>query len=184
VRVSRSQLAAIFGVAPNSIDGWVRRGCPIARPARGRGRGNGAVFRTPDVLRWYDKHVLPSSRAARGRSSSEIRRRLDQIKLDNEEIDLAVKRGELRTVAEFTEAVSAGFARVSARMKSLPPLAAAAAVGVTTLPEGVVRMQPLVDDLLLAMIAGDGGAPDEQRHGGTSDSGPSAQSEFDLVTQA
>lgn len=154
MRVSRSQLAGFFGVTPPTVDGWVRRGCPVATPAKGRGRGNGAEFWTPDVLRWWVEHAALKGRAAGG-ASKDIRHRLQQIELENAEIDLATKRGELMTVPQFREALGAAMGRLSARVKSLPPVMAAASVGVSNLAEGFARAEPIVNDLLLSLAAGE-----------------------------
>src|SRR3990172_352628 len=56
MKCTRAEIAAIFGVMPPAVDGWVRRGCPVAEPSQGRGRGKGAKFWAPDVVKWRDEH--------------------------------------------------------------------------------------------------------------------------------
>jgi phage terminase Nu1 subunit (DNA packaging protein) len=49
--VSRRRLARIMGVTPPTVDGWVRRGCPVvARPSRETGYAY--RFDTAAVVRW------------------------------------------------------------------------------------------------------------------------------------
>jgi phage terminase Nu1 subunit (DNA packaging protein) len=51
--VSRAELAEIFGVALTTVDGWVRKGCPVHRKAPKRGIP--AEFDTAQVIRWRER---------------------------------------------------------------------------------------------------------------------------------
>jgi phage terminase Nu1 subunit (DNA packaging protein) len=147
--LTRSELASCCEVTPTAIEGWIRRGCPIARRSQGPGRGRGTLFRLPDVVRWRERRR--AGKASSGSSeSTAIRERLKEIRLAHAEIDIAFKRGELKTVAEFTEAIGAIYGRVSARLKSLPPALAAAAVEVGMQSDAVrlARFEEIVLDLL------------------------------------
>ena len=48
--VSRTRCAAILGVARTTLDDWVVRGCPMHRPAPGKGVA--AQFDTAAVVGW------------------------------------------------------------------------------------------------------------------------------------
>lgn len=148
--LTKAELAQLLGVSLPAIDAWVRRGCPVAQAATGAGRGNGARFALPDVLDWR------LARGAGGDAARELRHRLLRADTEDAELALAVKRGELRTVEAWTEAVAAGFQRAGANLRSLPPRAAAAAVGVSSLEQGLARMTPLVEQVIAALYAGDG----------------------------
>lgn len=64
------------------------------------------------------------------------------------EIDLELRRQSIVEVERFREALSDAYARVATRLRSLPPALAQVAVGVQTVQEGVLRMEPLVYELL------------------------------------
>ena len=48
--VNRVRMAAILGVAKTTLDEWVKRGCPVHRPARAK--GSPAQFDVARVVRW------------------------------------------------------------------------------------------------------------------------------------
>ena len=156
MKATRAQLAAIFGVTPPAIDGWVRRGCPVHEPSKGPGRGKGAKFWVPDVVAWRDTHiVLKGATADTGDEPKDLRTRLLRAQTESEELDLALKRGQLLEVTEFREALESTYQRVGARLKGVKPKLAAAVVGVTTVQEGFVRVEPLIDEVLAELSTGD-----------------------------
>jgi phage terminase Nu1 subunit (DNA packaging protein) len=64
--VNRVQMAAILGIAKTTLDEWVRRGCPVHKPARAK--GSPAEFDIAKVVRWrladamrraWDPHSRP-----------------------------------------------------------------------------------------------------------------------------
>lgn len=166
MKLTRAQLAAVFGVHPSTIDGWVRRGCPVSEPAKGVGRGNGAKFWTPDVVKWRDDHVVRGATGSEdeedgAETSKALRQRLLLAQTETAELELAQRRAELMTTEEYAEALSSAYGRVGAQLKSLPPKLAAAAVGVDTLHEGLARMEPLVHELLDELARADDVPPIE-----------------------
>lgn len=154
---TRAQVASIFGVTPTAIDGWIRRGCPVAERSQGRGRGKGAKFWMPDVVHWRDRNVVARDRAdtPEGETTKDLARRLLRAQTEDAELDLAKKRGELMEVTEYHDVVAGAFERVGARLKSIAPRLAVAAIGVGTLPEGLARMEPLVHELLRELADGE-----------------------------
>lgn len=157
MKATRAQVASIFGVTPPAVDGWVRRGCPVAEESRGRGRGRGAKFWMPDVVAWYVVNVAPRrvEDGEDGDSTKELNKRLLRAQTEDAELDLAKKRAELMTVSEYHDAVAATFARVGARLKSIAPKLAAAAVGVESLQDGLAQMEPVVHELLQELAEGE-----------------------------
>lgn len=157
MKVTRAQLAGIFGVTPPAIDGWVRRGCPVAAPSRGVGRGRGAQFWTPDVVAWRDQHVVlrPTDGTPEGETTRDLQRRLLLAQTEDAELDLATKRGELLTVTAYRDALASAFGRVGARLKSMAPKLAVAVVGTDTLQDGLARVEPLVHELLRELADAD-----------------------------
>jgi phage terminase Nu1 subunit (DNA packaging protein) len=53
--VTRTEMAAIAGIAKTTLDDWVRRGCPVHRPS-GR-KGVPAGFDTAAVLEWRTRRT-------------------------------------------------------------------------------------------------------------------------------
>ncbi len=156
MKATRAQLAAIFGVTPPAIDGWVRRGCPVHEPSKGPGRGKGAKFWVPDVVAWRDTHiVLKGAIADTGEQPQDLRNRLLRTQTESAELDLAVKRGELIEVTEYRDALESTYQRVGARLKGVKPKLASAVVGVTTVQEGFLRVDPLIDEVLAELSTGD-----------------------------
>ena len=156
MKATRAQLAAIFGVTPPAIDGWVRRGCPVHEPSKGPGRGKGAKFWVPDVVAWRDTHiVLKGATADTGDEPKDLRNRLLRAQTESAELDLAKKRSELLEVTEFRDALESTYQRVGGRLKGLKPKIAAAVVGVDSIPEGFARVDPLIDEVLAELSAGD-----------------------------
>ena len=118
-------------------------------PRRGGLEGRGAKFWMPDVVAWFVSNVAPRrAEDSDGESMKELNRRLLRAQTEDAELDLAKKRGELMTVAEYHVAVGTAFARAGARLKSIAPKLAAAAIGVSSLPDGLARMEPIVHELL------------------------------------
>jgi len=157
MKVTRAQLASIFGVTPPAIDGWRRRGCPVSEPSTGVGRGRGAKYWTPDVLAWYVREVVLKDQGGDDDSESAkgLRTRLLRAQTETAEFELAKLRADLLTVGDWDDTVSAAFARVGARIKSIAPKLAAAAVGVESLQEGLARVEPVIEELLHELAAGD-----------------------------
>lgn len=154
MKATRAELASIFGVSPPTIDAWVRRGCPVAEESRGVGRGNGAKFWVPDVVKWRDEN----ERKKRGDDDddlAELERRFAAARAENAEFDLAIKRSQLMTLEQYTDAVTAAFARVGARLRSSAPKHAAASIGVTTMQEGLARHEPIIQQLLEELTTAD-----------------------------
>lgn len=157
MKCTRAEIAAIFGVTPPAVDGWVRRGCPVAEPSQGRGRGKGAKFWAPDVVKWRDEHIVRAGadELDDNDSSAALRKRMLKAQTEREELELTRERDELMTKTQWAATVGAAFARVGARLRSAKPKLAAAAVGVSTAREGLARMEPIVEELLEELSTAD-----------------------------
>jgi phage terminase Nu1 subunit (DNA packaging protein) len=84
--VTRTQLADLLGLQPDSITRYVSQGMPVIETGSGRGRTT--KFNLRDALRWWIQ-ADPSARE-----------RLWLVQAERAEFDLQVKRGEFITVDE------------------------------------------------------------------------------------
>lgn len=114
-RANKAETAEFFEVSPNSIDAWVRRGCPAVE--RGGAR-KPWVFDLLDVARWRlvgessGGEVDPESLNPGERKSwyeGEARRR-----------ELAEKARELIPVAEVEQAVATAYAAIAQGIRAIP----------------------------------------------------------------
>lgn len=109
--VNRTGLSDVFGVALNTIDSWVRQGCPYVQ--RGAGRGREWQFNTADVNKW-----LQQKRAAEAKGNSqeseaeELRLRKLAAETELAELELAKAKGDVAPVSEFERAQARAFAEI------------------------------------------------------------------------
>jgi hypothetical protein len=113
LRLNRTEMADCLGVAPGTLDNWVRRdGCPVVeRP----GQGRAATFDAPAVIAWKEAREI---RRAVERALAEAEKtasaedldalRAEQIRLRNEglRLDLAVRAGELVPVEDVSRGLA------------------------------------------------------------------------------
>lgn len=112
-KVSRRDLAAVFGVSLPTIDTWVRQGCPFDQ--RG-GRGKEWTFDTADVARWREE------RAAADAGSQDVdleklkaRRALAECMLA--ELELAKAQGSVAPLEQMERAVTRAVAEVQINLR-------------------------------------------------------------------
>lgn len=154
--LTRAELASCLGVTPSAIDGYVRRGCPVAERGRGPGRGNGMRFFLPDVADWRHVRRALRKQSTDPDSMAGIRLRLARAQAEMAEISLARRRDEYVTVDAAARAKHAATQRIKAILLEFLPRHARASVGVTSMSEGIQRHEALVQETLeLISIADD-----------------------------
>ena len=116
-RLNKSELAEFFGVSPQALDGWIRRGCPSV--ARGQ-PGKPWVFDALDVARWRfegerigdDGQIDPETLSAQDRKAwyeGTLRR-----------LELETARGELYQRDEVIRVITTTIAVFTEQMRALP----------------------------------------------------------------
>ncbi len=115
------QRLAEGGVDPTAEDGKIRRFPPRA--------ALGAIFDADAI------------------SASTERARLDRVRRERAELDLAQARGDLIASGEFTEALLAVTSPIAAALDALPTRAAPELVGLSTIGEIEARLRETVNRL-------------------------------------
>lgn len=152
--VNRADLAAIFGVVPNTVTEWVRKGCPVL--SRGS-HGREYQFDTAAVIKWRMDGLKEGLSKSDGREKPNFeidRARKMQADADIAEVERDLARGSVVRISEVEDAVRAEYAVVRTRLGSLPGRLAPKVD-----PDRAVEIQPLiaemVDEVLLELSADD-----------------------------
>lgn len=145
-KLSRNAAAARLVLTPQQVSNLVRDGLPHER------RGAGYVVVFPDAMAWYKARLREEGkRAAAPTTLSEARLRSETADAELKELELAERRGELMTVAQFEAAVGEAFARTRSKLLNLPAAAAMRVVGETLLAR-TQEAQALVDEVLRELV--------------------------------
>lgn len=127
--VNRTGLSDVFGVALNTIDSWVRQGCPVIQ--RGAGRGQEWQFNTRDVAQWLqDKRVREATGTTQA-DEAELKRRRSLADTLQAELALAKARGEVAPIREFERAQAKAMAEIRANIMNVPARAVLQLLGET-----------------------------------------------------
>lgn len=116
--VNRTGLSDVFGVALNTIDSWVRQGCPFVQ--RGAGRGQEWQFNTKDVSEWLQQKRVAEATGDVQADEAELRRRRLAAETAKAELELAKARDMVAPLDQVERMVAKAFAQVRAGMRNLP----------------------------------------------------------------
>jgi phage terminase Nu1 subunit (DNA packaging protein) len=117
-RLTRPQLAELFGVHEITITKWQREGMPIE--VRG-GPGKAALYHAPTVMAWWRARELGRLGGSGGPVSLEVERaRLARVQTQKAELDLQAREGQLASVAEIGRTWTAITAAIRTRLLALP----------------------------------------------------------------
>jgi terminase small subunit / prophage DNA-packing protein len=116
--VNRTGLSDVFGVALNTIDSWVRQGCPVVQ--RGAGKGQPWQFNTADVAAWLRARAATEATGKTESDENELRLRRLRAETAKAELELAAARGEVAPIAEFEKAQALVFATLRANIMNVP----------------------------------------------------------------
>lgn len=144
--VNRTGLSDVFGVALNTIDSWVRQGCPVVQ--RGAGRGQQWQFNTADVSQWLQEKRVAEATGNTQADEAELKRRKLQAETSQEELKLAKAMGEVALIADFERAQAAMFAQIRTNVMNVAQRVVTQLLGVT---DEMVFKEKLRDELALAL---------------------------------
>ncbi|BDC50658.1 hypothetical protein F183_A29740 [Bryobacterales bacterium F-183] len=113
-RLNRSKLADFAGVAPTTIDAWLRAGLPHTR------RGKSLEFRSREVFAWIRERAAADAMKGTDIREDEIDRRTRLAKMQLAELETAKASGEVITIDESMEDKHELVARVRSKMLALP----------------------------------------------------------------
>lgn len=116
-KVNRTELANVFGVAMNTVDAWVRAGCPYDEKGQGR---KPWVFDTADVAGWREDMAANEAGGTTAVDEAALKRRkmlADTIKM---ELELATAQGLVAPIDQMERNVARIMAEISVNMRNLP----------------------------------------------------------------
>ena len=116
--VNKAGAAVFFGISPQALDGWIRRGCPaVERGAKGKQW----QFDLLDLAKWKfgaqvgeDGNIDPSTMTPKDR--------LDHYRALREQSKHQQEIGELIPAAEYEQALSSSLKQVAVTLESLPDM--------------------------------------------------------------
>lgn len=148
--LTRNEAKAALGDMPErTFARWCAKGMPC------KGDGARARFPWPEIYRWIIEQVERRAReAAKPVDYNEAKAREMAARAELAELEVATKRGELMTVAQYDEVVGAAFARVRAQLTNLPTKAAPELVGLAAAPEALAKVQGFVDEVMAELHTG------------------------------
>jgi phage terminase Nu1 subunit (DNA packaging protein) len=126
--VSRSGLAAVFGVAMPTVDAWVRNGCPYVQKG---GRGVEWKFDTADVSKWKEQRAVEAATGNTAADESELKRRKLAAETAHAELELAKAKNEVAPVREFERAQAMLMAAIQQNILNVPSRAVLQLLGET-----------------------------------------------------
>ena len=97
--VNRTGLSEVFGVALNTIDSWVRQGCPVVQ--KGAGKGQEWQFNTAQVSKWLRDRDVEEAAGGIPDDMDELKLRKQKAETELAELELAQKKGEVALISEF-----------------------------------------------------------------------------------
>lgn len=111
-RVNRSDLALVFGVAPTTIDAWIKAGCPYEERPTGRGRG--WVFDTAAVARWREQRAAEEAAGQEVHDEAALRLRKLAAEARSAELKLAIETGAVASL----DVIERVWSRILAELQS------------------------------------------------------------------
>lgn len=129
MRLNRTEMADVLGVAPTTLDAWTRQGCPVeSRP----GQGKPAEFNSGEVIRWWLSKEVDKAATKTDRDD------LDALKAAKLKVETASKtlalqreRGELVEVDAMNRIMAQSNLALRSAMLAMPQRCALALVGQT-----------------------------------------------------
>ena len=143
--VNRTTLADIFGVATNTIDAWVRAGCPVIQ--RGQ-RGKEWAFNTAQVRTWRENKIAEHAAGAAVADVAELKRRKLLAETTMAELELAKAKGAVALISEFELVQSRMMAAIQVNVMNVPQRAVLQLLGCTDETEFKTKLRA---ELVLAL---------------------------------
>lgn len=118
---------------------WVAKGLPR----------KGERYLWPEISRWLVEHARQEGReSVRPADYEDARARKMIAEAELAEYDVALKRGELLTVADGEKTIAEAFQRIRGQLLAVPSRFAGDLVGIQTLPEANARLTRAVTEVL------------------------------------
>jgi phage terminase Nu1 subunit (DNA packaging protein) len=157
--VNRTGLSDVFGVALNTIDSWVRQGCPVVQ--RGVGKGQPWKFNTADVAQWLRDKSVQEATGDKVADEAEMTRRRKLADTMLAELNLAKAMGDVAPIDQVERMVQRAFAEVRAGMRNLPGRVVSQLIGETDERRFKAVLLGEIDQVLVALAEADLEAGDD-----------------------
>ncbi|WP_027823491.1 terminase small subunit [Laribacter hongkongensis] len=109
--VNKRELSLILGISERTLTEWQREGMPVVTHT---GRGSANQYDTAAVIKWY------GARVANGASKESAKDRLDRLRGDQVEIEIAKELRRLVAIDEIEPALGQFVADAVSLMAALP----------------------------------------------------------------
>lgn len=113
-KVSRRDLAAVFGVSLPTVDAWVRQGCPFDQ--RG-GRGKEWTFDTADVARWREERAAQDAGGEETQDIDKLKLRKLRAETQAAELQLMKDKGLVAPLDQVERTLSRALAEVQSNLR-------------------------------------------------------------------
>jgi phage terminase Nu1 subunit (DNA packaging protein) len=141
------QVAELLGISARQVHNLVKQGMPTS-PEQGK-----VWYDGPVCVAWYvTQKVAEAEAKAEPGSEGEARERLDELRGDILEIELAKARGSVLPVEYAVGQVEGIGERLRAKLQAMPGKAAPSLIGAKTIPEMAARLENAVNDALKALV--------------------------------
>ena len=149
--LSAVEAAAVLRITPQSLSAWTNRPDAPCRKV-----GTRVWVQDPQFFRWREAELVrqAKSEVTGPLSFEEGRARKVAAEAELAEIELAIQRRQLLTVADWESALTTLLDGVRARLLALPGRLAPLVAGVDSVPAAVAVIEPVVAEVL-SDLAGD-----------------------------
>lgn len=113
--INRSQCAALMGVAPTTVDAYIRAGMPASK------KGKSVTINSKDAIEWRIERAKSEALKATSETPDvDIRRRREIAEMERAERLNAVEGGEVARIDEMSEAWAEQLTRIGAKLEAIP----------------------------------------------------------------
>lgn len=143
-RMKQVEIAELLGISSRQVHNLVKAGMPT-HPEQGKTWYDG-----PECVAWYVTQKV--AQAEEPANEEEARERLDKLRGDILEIELAKARGSVLPVEYSVGQVEEIGERLRAKLQAMPAKWAPGLLGAKTIPEMASRLENAVNDALKALV--------------------------------
>jgi phage terminase Nu1 subunit (DNA packaging protein) len=148
--VGRNEIAAVLGVSPRHINNLVAEGLPHTSD------GTRVKYPVPECVAWWVRRAVEkAAEKAAPVDEWDAKARVDALRADMLEIDLAERLGQVMTVDQYQKARTSADARVAAKLKALENRLAPVVVGTRDIPDAIGRVRPLLTEVMDELYRGE-----------------------------
>jgi phage terminase Nu1 subunit (DNA packaging protein) len=137
--VNKKELAQIFGVSPQAVDGWLGRGLPFIKKGSAL---QGYEFDTSSAIAWKAQREVEAAFSEKGGEQTDDFKRKLAAEANIAELKFARDAGQLITIEEAEEEWAPKIASCRARLLAIPSKVAVPAYAADSAEE----VQSLVQD--------------------------------------